>query len=158
MKNINDYIHNADFKSNFENSNIFKELKKDFDQLSWDNNFVYTGTLRQVYGDPTTKMSLVPFYYLNYLLDKNPKHIYDLGCGWNIFKKYIPNIIGIGAEDPATPDFFGDQSDFVDTDYIIHHQDFFESVFSINALHYISMDDMPQRVLDFASKIGRAHV
>ena len=151
MININEY--NSTFKAEFENSEICKQLKNDFSQLSWENHYTFPATPRQLCGDPTTKMSMVPFYYLNYLLDKNPKEIYDLGCGWNIFKKYIPNIIGVGAEDPNSPDFFGDIHDVVDDEFIAGHQNYFESVFAINSLHFISLDLLSNRVSDFVSMI-----
>jgi hypothetical protein len=41
-----------------------------------------------------TSFSITPFYYLAYLEELNPTTIADIGCGWNIFKKYIPSIIG----------------------------------------------------------------
>jgi hypothetical protein len=100
-----------------------------------------------------TKFSVVPFYYLEFLTEKNPKTIYDLGCGWNIFKKYIPSIIGVGAEDPKSEWFFADIHDYIDDEYIRGHQNHFESAFSICALHFIPMSDLRKRVLDFASMI-----
>jgi len=93
------------------------------------------------------------FYYLNYLLEKNPKKIYDLGCGWNIFKKYIPNIIGIGDEDPAGEKYY-DEYGHVDQDYINLHQNYFESVFSINALHFIPLSSLRNMVVDFISMVA----
>jgi hypothetical protein len=99
-----------------------------------------------------TKFSVVPFYYLKFLTEANPTNIYDLGCGWNIFKKYIPNIIGLDIRVENNV-FHADIQDFVDDDYIKDHQNYFESVFSICALHFIPLSNIRQRVLDFGSMI-----
>ena len=114
------------------------------------------GTIRQHKGDLSLckpKFYASAFYYLSFLLEKNPKEIYDLGCGWNIFKKYIPNIIGVGAENPSGPWFHADIHDYVDDDYVKGHQSTFESVFSICALHFIPLRNIRKRVLDFGSMI-----
>lgn len=157
MNDIKPY-NEAEFRIKFTNSPLYKILENDFDQLIWtSNNDDYTdGTPRQHWGDPNcvkTKFSLVPFYFLEFLLEKKPKNIYDLGCGWNIFKKYIPNVIGVGAEDPSSEWYFADIHDYVDDEYIRGHQNYFESVFSICALHFVPMSDLRKRVLDFASMI-----
>ena len=106
---------------------------------------------------------MVPFYYLKELLEKNPDQIYDLGCGWNIFKKYIPNIIVVSQKRKskrpenfaATIDNMADVHGFIDKYYIATHQKFFESVFSINALHFRigGLAEFEKIVTDFASMI-----
>ncbi len=144
------------FEEEFKKSNLYQILKQDFGILGFDYHYSHNSnsTPRQSEGDQNrkTKFSVVPFYYLKFLTEANPSEIYDLGCGWNIFKKYIPNIIGIGAEETQDT-FFGDIHDIVDNDYIKHHQNYFESVFSINALHFYPLSKIRQRVLDFASMI-----
>ena len=147
-----------EFKKQFTKSPLHARILTDFDELYWNyhcDDFDY-GTPRQHWGDKNlqkTRFSVGIFYYLNFLTEKNPKNIYDLGCGWNIFKKYIPSIIGVGSEPMDREDFFGDINDYVDDDYIKGHQNYFESVFSICALHYVPMSDIRKRVLDFASMI-----
>lgn len=42
--------------------------------------------------------SMSVFYYLLPLLEKEYDKIYDLGCGKNLFKPYVPRLVGIGAE------------------------------------------------------------
>jgi hypothetical protein len=157
LQNINPY-NEFEFRKKFELSALFKSIEKDFDQLLWNptSDDGYGGTPRQQWGDKhpqTSKFSMVPFYYLQFLTEKNPEKIYDLGCGWNIFKKYIPNIVGIGAENPNSQWFYADIHDYVDENFIQGHKDYFESVFSICALHFIPISDLRQRVLDFASMI-----
>jgi hypothetical protein len=158
MKNINEYDKEKFFQ-NFATSDISLKVKKDFDKLSWDKNFKYEiNTPRQLVGDKNleTVFSMAPFYYINRLLETNPSRIYDLGCGWNIFKKYIPNIIGVGAENPTSKFYHADVHDLVDDDYINNHQNYFESFFSINALHFHPIDDLKKVVLNFIS-MSRKH-
>lgn len=148
-----------EFKIKFTGTQLHQVLEKDFDQLVWNFSELILPkehTTRQIYGDKKlfiSKFTVIPFYYLEFLTQKNPKTIYDLGCGWNIFKKYIPSIVGIGAEDPNSKYFFGDIHDYVDEKFIQGHQNCFESVFSICALHFVPMSQLRQRVLDFASMI-----
>lgn len=94
---------------------------------------------------------MVPFYYLEKLLEKDPANIYDLGCGWNIFKKYIPTIIGVSPT--HNQDNYADIHDLVDDEYIKKHTNFFDSVFSINALHFTSLENLEEVVTGFVSMI-----
>lgn len=153
--NLNTYAE-SDFQQWFVKQPLYNELRNDFDIVLFDDHFTHgmrKYTPRQRFG--SSICSAVPFYFLNFLTEKNPKTIYDLGCGWNIFKRYIPNIIGIGAEDPISDVFYADIHDYVDDDFFAGHQEFFESVFSINSLHYISLSALPKRVYDFGSMIKK---
>ena len=96
----------------------------------------------------STLVSMVPFWYINFLLEKHPKQIIDMGCGDNTFKKYIPFIHGI---DPV--DDFADEKDFFDADFSQDHTEAYESVMSINALHFISLNDYGLRLREFANII-----
>lgn len=154
---LNPY-HQLSFQKQFENTQIYQALLQDFDELLYDREekWRYSVTPRQQLADPKSLPSIFfvsAFYYLEWLTAANPAEIYDLGCGWNIFKRYIPNIIGVGAEDPSSSNFYGDVHGFVDDSYIAQHQAAFESVFSICALHFIPLSNLRQRVLDFASMI-----
>ena len=153
QKNINPYNENT-FKSYFEQTELCHRLKQDFDELYYfnaDKHPWYNRSPRQHLG--TRKFFAVPFYYLKYLTDRNPKIIYDIGCGWNIFKKYIPNIIGIDHNDRSVEyhaDLYGDVND----DYIQQHQNFFESAFAICSLHFHPLSDLRKVVLDFISMLS----
>jgi hypothetical protein len=175
MKNINEYdiVQCQEYCKQLP---FFNQLKSDFDHLSWTDADTYrlmhqhesltfsritpreyAGTVKE------TVFSMIPFYYLKELFKKNPNQIYDLGCGWNIFKKYIPNIIGVSPKRESTlPEHFAAQIDnmadvhgFIDEQYINTHQNFFESVFSINALHFRSggLANFEKIVIEFASMI-----
>lgn len=155
MQNINSYSKEY-FQQSFSKTTIYQNLIQDFDIVTFDKNFIGRDvTPREYYGvnDGKTFFSAVSFYYLQFLLDKDPQQIYDLGCGWNIFKKYIPTIVGVGAEDPLDPQYAADIHDFVDDEYIAGHQGAFESVFSICALHFHPVAAFSKIVSDFYSMI-----
>jgi hypothetical protein len=145
-----------DFQSEFKNHVIYQNLLEDYDELIFDwawHDLHWNSSITPRKFSATTRFSAVPFYYLKFLTDQNPENIYDLGCGWNIFKKYIPNIIGVGPEDPGGPAFHADIYDFIDDAYVGHHQNYFESIFSINALHFHPLSSLPKIVNDFFSMV-----
>ena len=151
MNNINQY-NEVEFAERFKKTDIYQSLSRDFDIILFDHLIekkLY-GPPRQHWGDPQTLTSAAPFYYLEFLTAKNPQTIYDLGCGWNIFKRYIPNIIGI---DPDSKSLFADVNDMIDDDYIKNHQGYYESIFSINALHFRPLSDLRKVATDFVSMI-----
>jgi hypothetical protein len=154
MKNINGY-NSAEFAERFKKTTIYQSLSQEFNQVLFEHfieNFLrYNFTPRENFG--TSSTSAVSFYYLEFLTAKNPKTIYDLGCGWNMFKKYIPNIVGVDAKYPNSDRFFADINNCVDDDYVKGHQEYFESVFSINALHFHPLSDLRKIATDFVSMI-----
>ena len=149
MKNINEYNEHL-FCKRFKQTHLYQQLKKDFGKVVFDKNWsshFASVTPRQSAAESV--FSAVPFYYLEFLCQNNPSKLYDIGCGWNIFKKYIPNIIGIGAEAPNSNHFYADIHDVVNDNFVQGHQGFFESAFSINALHFHPMRDLQKIVRDF---------
>jgi len=150
----------VDWEIAFKKLDLYKQLTNEYDVVYFDRkdffSFRRSPTPRQFYGDSNfrnlTYFSAIPFYYLEWLQEINPDKIYDLGCGWNIFKKYYPNIIGVGPED-LEEGYYADIYDIVDDDYILGHQEYFECVFSINAFHFVPLSDIRKRALDFSSMI-----
>ena len=164
ISNFNAYDEEK-FTKEFCSTKIYQQLINDFDEVSLKKFFHHhsAATVRHWYGcsNSRTRFSATSFYYLNFLYQTKPSEIYDLGCGWNIFKRYIPNIIGVGPEPPDSPDFFADIHDYVDDDYIQGHQNFFESVFSINALHFHPLSDISKIIHGFYTMIrpgGRGYL
>lgn len=158
MNNLNPY-NEKEFKGRFSTTEIYQRLVNDYDIVWFGENWLSDdarGTPREWYGNKgrRTIFSIIPFYYIEYLTKHNPSKIYDIGCGWNIFKKYIPNIIGISGEPQTDIDYHGDEYGFVDEKYIQDHQDYFESAFSINSLHFIHLTHLRKRVLDIVSMIA----
>ena len=166
MIQLSDYNQ---WKTQFKNSHTYQKLIDDFDFVYFHKEWYapekyYTGTgikisantPRQDFANPPIAQSVcsaIPFYYIDWLQESKPRYVYDLGCGWNMFKKYYPNIIGIDPEPKQSKHYYADIHDFVDADYIAGHREHFDSVFSICALHFIPLSEIRKRVLDFASMI-----
>ena len=155
QNNINSYDPDK-FKQEFVNTELYRKLQEDFDIVYFGNDqleFRAKYTPRQFHA--SRKFSLISFYYLKFLTDQHPKNIYDLGCGWNIFKKYIPNIIGIDRSSDEYPlPLYADIDTTINDDFIKQHQNYFESVFSINALHFYPLSQLRNGVLNFISMIA----
>jgi len=148
QENVNVYNKEA-FKSYFSQTDLWKAVSKDYEYLRLPQIRPHlTSTTNEI-----KYFNVFLFYYLNFLLEKNPATIYDLGCGSNPFKKYIPNIIGI---DPDLSQENVDIIDQVDQTFIDSHQNHFESVFSVCALHFHPFTELRKVVDDFISmvKIG----
>lgn len=141
------------FENQFANTDLCRDISKDFDNLWWDQQIKFFDNLtpRQAVSTVTLGFSMIPFYYLQLLLENNPKEIYDLGCGANLFKKYIPNIIGIDNGKSYTN---ADIMDEVDETFVKNHQNFFQSVFSINALHFRPLSQLRQVYEEFISMVA----
>lgn len=95
------------------------------------------------------------FFYLNLLLEKKPTSIIDIGCGANLFKKYVPNIIGLDANGIPAVDIV----DLFNESFAITNTQKFESAFSVNALHFIPITELSDQLNRFARLVkpgGRA--
>lgn len=131
------------FLEEFKNTSIYNEIKKDFDVITCTNQSsplidirLKSGlTFRELYGKTgyvvggETSISVVTLYYLNFLLEKNPNKIYDIGCGWNIWKRYYPQIIGIDSE-PSNS--YADIIQRFDNNFIRDFRNKIESLMSVN--------------------------
>jgi len=139
MQNINPYDESK-FKNKFCRTEIYNQLVYNYgeDGLVWTKNFYLDDRIKTTnsYHQGATPRSRYPlffsasvFYYLLPLLEINYDTIYDLGCGSNMFKPYIPRLKGIAAEwshwdkikDPSWPDVKSRQ-DFDSLPYRIKHE------------------------------------
>lgn len=158
MNNLNDY-NISQCQEYCRQLPFYHAIENDFDELYWDKMWHAPQekiTPREKYGEKrlfpeNTIFSMVTFFYLRKLLEQNPSQLYDLGCGWNIFKRYIPNIIGISPT--HNQDGYGDIHDIVDDEFVLGHQNYFDSVFSICALHFRSLSELEKITNDFVSMI-----
>ena len=142
MNNINAY--NAEsFKKTFKSTELAIKLTQDFDILTWETDLptysIPGMTPREFRGRRI--FSMVPFYYILQLGSESK--IYDIGCGWNIYKKYMPNIIGIDAESPY---FYADQIGFVNDLFVKDNTEKFENLITMNALHFIPLSQFSNRI------------
>jgi len=102
----------------------------------------------------TKKFSMIPLWYLQFLIDKSPAKIVDVGCGGNLFKKVIKKLFdvtvyGIDPNHPAA-----DEVDFFDSDFSQGHTEKYESAFSIDALHFVPLSDLTKVVREFYNIIA----
>ena len=149
QQNVNPY-NQIDFQNNFQKTKTFELLKSKYTVYfdKFFEKFITTSTPRHHHS--FAKISAVPWYYLNYL--DSSKQIVDLGCGCNFFKPYFPNLHGIGAEN--IPElFFGDEHDFVDDKFYQGHVDAYDSVFSINSLHFAPLETLQTTCINFCNML-----
>lgn len=132
----------------FNHHERFKEGWLRSQPVWWEKHETFRSILEQ-----KGIVDAVPFYYLQYITDTNPEKIYDIGCGSNFFKSYIPNLIGISGDQPSNPFFAGDEHGWIDDNYIAQHQHFFPSAFSLVSLHFVPITQIRKRVIDFMSMI-----
>jgi hypothetical protein len=139
MKNLNPY-NQLMFQEKFKQTETYFQISQTYKKIFFDKfvepYYEAIATPRQQIG--ISWASAVCWYYLDYL--DTDCEMFDLGCGFNFFKPYFPTLTGIGAEND--PNFFGDIHDFVDDDFYENHKDCYQSVFSINALHFYPIENL----------------
>ena len=163
--NINGYDQDQ-YRLEFFNNNIYTEaIKRDkwlsnvtlqFDawfsfktlfRPKMDNDF---NTPRLINLHLNSSFSIAALYYLDFLLEKNPQVVVDIGCGANIFKRLIPCIHGI---DPTPNNPYADEFGLFDKEFSQAHKDQYESVFSICSLHFTSLSNFGKKLLEFINII-----
>lgn len=110
----------------------------------WEDIHSSTPRLRAISG----QIPCATFYYTEFLIDVAPANIYDIGCGMNFFKDILPNVVGIDS----VGNF--DIKDIFDKTFVAGHEDRFTAAMSIDSLHFISLLNFSERVLDFARIIA----
>jgi SAM-dependent methyltransferase len=167
--NINQYDR-ENFSYLFKKTELYKKLQDEYDIVNFsiaENALCNLQRHRHLSNWTTPRKRLdfrifdaVPFYYLNYLIENNPNKIYDIGCGYGEFKKYIPNIVNI--EHTSAKDNFRflkndiiDLYDDLDENFYIKNSGLFESAFAINSLHFNSLIDIRKIVIKFSSLISK---
>jgi hypothetical protein len=87
-------------------------------------------------------LDAIPYYYINFLLENNPKFLIDLGCGVNYFKPHVPGLVGIDADPESAADIF----DHFDQDFVAGHQHYCDALISINTIHFAPVTELTQRL------------
>jgi hypothetical protein len=87
-------------------------------------------------------LDAIPYYYINFLLENNPKFLVDLGCGVNYFKPHVPGLLGIDADHKSSADIF----DHFDQDFVAGHQHYCDALISINTIHFAPITELAQRL------------
>lgn len=156
QQDINPY-NPEEFKKYFETTSLYKLISNDYEIVSYffDPFFDITWTCRSILTRSIFDASL--FYYLKYLTDLNPSKIFDVGCGNNISKKYIDNIIGIDV--PNSKNYFKDSNPdiTIDIDDYFYEKNFekMEAAFAVNSLHFLPISKIRDRVIQFSSLISK---
>jgi len=136
-------INYQKFSDEFLSTPMGEQVKKDFTHVTCHNNNRpsilevakrYGSTCRELLGNNDLKfkvdyttISIVSFFYLNMLQEVTPSKIYDIGCGWNVWKRYMPNIIGVDSVSP-----YADIKEEYNDQFVDKYYRSLESAFSIN--------------------------
>jgi len=146
----------ADFLDLFSKTEIGKSLAEDGYELvqNGDAYNLIPFTPRERFMKKV--FSVDPFYYINFLLEKNPTTIYDIGCGSNVWKAFYKNIVGIDPEHESA-----DIKDSFDDNFVRCNQECYESIIAINSLHFIKVSKFKstlEQVLSILKPGGRAYI
>jgi hypothetical protein len=146
-----DFVNHDIYKNIIKKDQMFHRVKLRFDSFFYplelsavqSNNDLRTIRLAAL---QLSCFSIAPIYYLDFLLEKNPNKIIDIGCGANLFKRIIPRIHGI---DPVLNNPYADEVGSFDSEFSQAHKDQYESAFAINSMQFISLIDFEKRILEF---------
>jgi len=165
------------FASSFLQTDIGKQIEQDFDSITCtpnnDPSIIVLknkcgSTCRELLGsndikvkNPNTTMSIVTFYYLNLLQEIKPNKIYDIGCGWNIWKSYMPNIHGVD-----TWSNYADEVGHYNSEWVEQRKGQLEAAFTINmdiglSQEPATFDNIGDQILEFAQLLkpgGRGYI
>jgi hypothetical protein len=107
---------------------------------------------------PTNRLfNISIFYYIKFLKELNPGRIVDIGCSTNIFKKVYPNIYGISNNskhleaDAVHPG--ADEIVAFNHEFSKRYKNHFQCAMSICSLHFVSIFNFEQQVMDFVNII-----
>jgi trans-aconitate methyltransferase len=100
------------------------------------------------------KLSVTPLWYLQFLANESPTQIVDIGCGGNFFKSILKKLFDIEVHgiDPYSND--ADEIALFDSDFSRKNTNKYSSVFSINALHYVPLASLSNRIKEFHNVVA----
>ena len=128
------------WRKDFEKTDIFKKIKNQFEIINniwWDPY----PTPRKIFEQKM--ISLLPFYFIDNFLCKNNDKILDIGCGMNEFKNFYSNIFGV---DPFYEQY---RDDKLNKEFWKSNYKKWNNIMSINALHFIPIKMLSQRIIQF---------
>jgi hypothetical protein len=148
------------FRESFTKTELYKKIEADHDYIIWEKFYTHWVTSPSKEMTPrhksvTRAAPVGSFYYLQYLLDTNPRQIVDLGCGDNWFKKYIPNIWGIDGLNPGSPHYKADQHTIINDSWIQYNASKFDCLMSINALHFKPLEKIRETTVNAMKLLRR---
>lgn len=153
MMNYRQY-NKEKFVSEFTQGDIYKQLTNDYQHVheSFELPDPWSPLPRRVEAaENQSTFYYSTFYYLQMLLEKNPKTILDVGSAGNYFKKYIPQIIGL-EPDPR----FAEVTDIVgsyDSDFVNANLQKYDCAMTIGAIHAVSLTQLQETLYEFGKVI-----
>ena len=148
LENINPYDQ-SEFESKFKETQLYQSVSKEFDVLTFDwsmPGWINGLTPRQFEG--SRKTSATTFYYLDHVFNNVQGTVYDIGCGWNIFKKFYPNIIGLDLQGTHA-----DKLVKITDEWIKFNESKLDGLISICSLHFIPLSDLRKRIIDISKML-----
>ena len=151
MTNYQNY-NKDEFLKEFSQTEIYKKLTQHYrhmfsDQDDVDIEFNIGEKFHRSGAEDELICMYSQFYYLGIIQENNPEVIADVGCGGNLIKKSIPNVIGFDKTQ------FADHYEWFDEKFIDNHYQEFSSAFSVNAIHFVSLIEFANRINDFGKVI-----
>lgn len=151
---INGY-NAEDFKKHLPTTAHYKKIQelldKDF-KVSYDKTYdgktFWEGicTPRELYYYP--RFTVNSLYYIDFLAEKNPDKIIDIGCGMNVWKQFYPNIVGIDYEHPKA-----DIIEKWDDDFVERHEEEYECAMSMGCVMFTSFAKVEDQFHQFIRTI-----
>jgi SAM-dependent methyltransferase len=141
----------ADWGTVFQHSDLYQKISHQYQHLATSTREVtmLKAALHRTVYETARKfchdyaiLDAVPYYYIQYLTDIDPKTFVDIGCGLNVFKKTFPNLQGIDNDPQSRYDVF----DTFDEDFVKGHANQFDAVITINTIHFASIDTISERL------------
>lgn len=167
IEQINPY-DSSNWKQKF--SILFPDIAKDYDHIIYtykEMNVLKAALHHTVYEKPSVVLekydilNATPYYYLQWILEKNPDIVVDIGCNHNPFKKLIPNIIGIDDGSCADTNAKDYLKMHFNEEFASMHQSMCDAVVSINTIHFSPIWTIKSKLLALSQLVrngGRAFV
>lgn len=147
--NINAYNQKY-WEQTFPTTKIYELVKQETDILVYEKFFNEWNTkYHPQVITPRYKLyariwSAALFYYVQHLLDVNPKTIVDIGSGEGLLKKFIPNLVNIDE----TPYKDVDKVLRVDDTWLLENKNTYDCMIAINSMHFIPLENIRERVIN----------
>jgi len=147
-------FNKSQFEQEFSKSSIYQQLANDYPVLYTEVNDITEVTKDFSYKVPRATLReqgifvCSSFYYIGMLLETNPKVILDVGCGDNIFKKYIPQIVGL---DPMCEE--ADICEKFNDEFVAKHQGEYDCAMAVQSIHHVSLLGFVDRINQFGKLI-----
>ena len=142
------------FSQEFSKSEIYQQLVEDYSTLYSEVTDISDLKKDDTYSPPRTVLRdqgicvYSSFYYIKLLLETNPEIILDVGCGDNLLKKYVPQIIGLDPMCEAA-----DIREYFNDDFVSRHIGEYDCAMAIQSIHHVSLLKFVDRINQFGKII-----